>query len=145
MKRRFLFACWLWSLAMALPAGADAPPCRYTIANGTVYDARTKLTWQQTVGAGTYAQAQAVSYCTSLPLAGGGWRLPKVSELLTIVDATRFNPAIDPAAFPSTPATYFWSSSAYVGSSGSAWSVYFYNGFSTFHDTGTAYRVRCVR
>jgi hypothetical protein len=126
-------------------AHADAPPCRYTVSNGTVYDARTKLGWQQAVDGGSYTQSAAVTYCMGLTLAGGGWRLPKVAELLTIVDATTFNPSIDLTAFPGTPATWFWSSSPFVGSSGAAWYVGFnYGNSSNGGPTGT-YRVRCVR
>jgi hypothetical protein len=81
-----------------------------------------------------------------LILANGGWRLPTRAELLTLVDPTKYNPAIDATAFPSTPSDYFWSSSAYAGSSGNAWYVYFYNGYSNNVDvTSNTYRVRCVR
>src|ERR1041385_4882653 len=96
MKHCFLFMCSFCVFAASLPAGADAPPCRYTISNGTVYDSLTKLTWQQAVASGSYDLSQAVNYCSGLTLAGGGWRVPKVSELLTIVDRTRYSPAIDP-------------------------------------------------
>jgi hypothetical protein len=68
-----------------------------------------------------------------------------VAELLTIVDATRSNPAIDPVAFPSTPAQYFWSSSPYVASGGAGWYVYFDYGYSNGAATSSTNRVRCVR
>ena len=145
MKRSSLFACLLCALVPVLPAGADAPPGRYTVSNGTVYDTRTQLTWQQSVDAGAYPQANAVTYCAGLSLAGGGWRLPTVSELLSIVDRTKYDPAIDPIAFPSTPAAGFWSSSPYVGSAGNAWNVNFEIGNSYSYAASSARRVRCVR
>lgn len=39
------------------------------------------------------------------------WRLPTFKELYTIADRGRTNPAIDPAYFPNTPASFFWSGS----------------------------------
>jgi hypothetical protein len=73
-------------------------------------------------------------------------------ELRTIVDFTRTNPSIDPAAFPGTPAEWFWTSSPYAGQYGYAWGVSFFNGFPYILDnTGTLSDltgpagVRCVR
>lgn len=143
MTRYVLLVAWLGSLTFALPALADAPPSRYTFpATGTVHDTRTNLTWQRDVDAGSYTQSAAASYCTGLTLANGGWRLPTRAELLTLVDPTKYNPAIDTSAFPSTPSDFFWSSSAY---SGVAWSVYFNSGSSSDFVPGATYRVRCVR
>ncbi|HEX7480716.1 MAG TPA: DUF1566 domain-containing protein [Polyangiales bacterium] len=144
--RCYLLVGLFWSLALAFPALADAPPGRYTVSTttGTVYDTRTKLTWQQTVDANSYTQANAKTYCTNLAPVGTGWRLPNVRELLTIVDPTKYNPSIDPTAFPSTPVDYFWSSSNYVGPSGGAWYVNFVDGSSGTDVTTSSYRVWCV-
>ncbi len=126
-------------------AEANAPAGRYTTAGGTVYDTKTKLTWQQTVASGTYTWAGAKTYCAGLNLGGTGWRIPTVKELQTIVDDSQANPSIDTTAFLSTPVDWFWSSSPLAGSSSFAWGVDFtcgvtsYNGVSDYHD------VRCVR
>ncbi|MBN2575724.1 MAG: DUF1566 domain-containing protein [Deltaproteobacteria bacterium] len=130
---------------LTLLARADAPAGRYTIANGTVYDTRTKLTWQQAVPSTTYTWANAKTYCAGLPLPGTGWRLPTAKELQTIVDESRSAPSIDTTAFPSTPSTWFWSSSPLAGSSLYAWYVDFFSGFTSVYDLSIAYRVRCVR
>jgi hypothetical protein len=147
MTRRYqLFVGLIGWIACATAALADAPPGRYTFpASGTVYDTRTQLTWQQAVDAGTYSQSAASTYCTGLSLAGSGWRLPTLRELLTLVDPTRSNPSIDPTAFPSTPIAAFWSSSPYVASGGNGWIVDFYDGYSYDDVTSIARRVRCVR
>jgi len=125
------------------------PPGRYTSKNGTVLDTRTKLTWQQSVdGTTTRTQAEAIAYCASLPLNGAGWRLPKISELLTLVDPTVDSPAIDLAAFPGTLAEPFWSFSPYVippDSKVYAWYVEFGIGYSSPSEVTVAWRVRCVR
>jgi hypothetical protein len=54
--------------------------------------------------------------------------LPNVNELASIADKSRSNPAIDPTAFPATPASWFWSASPSVGNSDYAWVVGFSNG-----------------
>lgn len=143
MSHGWLFFAVLCLLVLALPVGADAPPGRYKISSGTVHDMRTKLTWQQVVDSNGYAPAQAVTYCAGLPLAGGGWRVPRISELLTIVDVTKQAPTIDLTAFPGAPSDVFWSSSPSVATTGT-WAVDFSTGFST-HLATFVYPVRCVR
>jgi len=64
--------------------------------------------------------------------------LPTVKELSSIVDFTVAGPAINQTAFPSTPADRFWTSSPYAGSSGYAWDVFFYDGFSSTSSTWAA-------
>lgn len=128
-----------------VPAGrlyANAPPGRYVISTGTVYDSRTRLTWQQATDGGSFTQAQGASHCAAL---GGTWRLPQISELLTIVDPTRTtSPAIDLTAFPGTGAEIYWSATTYHGVSGSSWGVDFTDGGSNVYDATFTKRVRCV-
>jgi len=100
--------------------------------------------WQQMFPSGTYDQPGAITYCAGLTLAGGGWHLPTLPELESIVD-TRYMPTIDPTAFPSTPANWFWSSSPSVASGGFGWVVNFNYGYSVSSGTSNTYRVRCVR
>ena len=56
------------------------------------------------------------------------WTLPHRRELESIVDLGHCNPAIDGTTFPSTPATYHWTSSTNPCNSAYAWPVYFGNG-----------------
>jgi formylglycine-generating enzyme required for sulfatase activity len=142
---RFLAVVALATVAFAGSADANAPAGRYTTSGGTVYDTKTKLTWQQTVPSGTYTWAGAKAYCAGLNLGGSGWRLPTAKELQTIVDDSRTNPAIDPTAFPSTPSDYFWSSSPLAGSSSNAWFVLFGYGSTDYYVVSFTYSVRCVR
>lgn len=144
---------WLLAIGLIaccrLHAQAAAPPLRYAIdaANGTVHDNRTGLTWQRASAPSTYTWDQAKSYCTTLPLAGGGWRLPRYKEMLTLFDPAS-DPAIDTTAFPDTTAsTTYWSITPYVGTADSAWPLTygFALGFSSYFLTGTAYHARCVR
>ncbi len=128
----------------AQPSSATAPSGRYTIANGTVYDTQTKLTWQQEVSSSSYTWAEAKTYCSTLSLNGTGWHVPGIGELQTIVDEST-NPSVDATAFPMTPSEYFWSSSAVVEDPSRAWTGFFANG-ATYRFVVTAPKsVRCVR
>ena len=123
------------------------PPSNYTSGSGAVTDNVTGLVWQQPAASLTYTWPAAITYCQGLSLGGvsaGGWRLPTRIELLSIVDSTKSNPAINQAFFPNTSANLFWSSSPYVYSAGLAWVVNFYDGSSYYTDTSNSHSVRCV-
>lgn len=124
---------------------AAAPPDRYTYPSaGVVYDTRTKLTWQQDASSVGYPQEEAQGYCDTLSLAGFGWRVPTMPELLSLVDLTEANPAIDKTAFSNTPAdASLWSSS--TPEEGIGYGVNFLEGKMGASGTGAKCRVRCVR
>lgn len=133
---------------------ADAPAGHYVVTagsgtgNGTVYDSKSKLTWQQTVSSTTYTWAEAKTYCAGVgaSLGGTGWRVPTIKELLSIVDFSQtVPPPIDPNAFPSTPLEWFWSSSPAAGPPPFAWVVDFFIGYADNDDITDANLVRCVR
>jgi hypothetical protein len=68
------------------PSNVETVPGKgtgYTAAGGTVYDAKTKLTWQQTVSSSMYTWADAKTYCAGVgtSLGGTGWRLPREQEM----------------------------------------------------------------
>lgn len=136
----------LWAgLVCISPVRADAPLCRYQIDNGVVLDVETGLSWQQSVDGGLYDWSGANAYCLGLQLNGGGWRLPTVYELQTIVDEAVVAPAIDLAAFPATPTAAFWSGTSDANSSDSAWRVHFTSGHVQVTMSNDTLRVRCVR
>ena len=110
--------------------------------DNVVVDFNTGLMWQQTIP----TTARTWSYCSGLTYAGyDDWRLPTPKELLTIVDNSRYNPAIDTTYFPNTPNGYFWSSSTYVDDTYYAWSVDFNNGGVGLSLKSLTSYVRCVR
>ena len=131
---------------------ADAPPGRYVVQNGTVLDTETGLTWQQAVpaelylwgGPGCVGCSFASVYCAGLALDGGGWRLPTMRELQTLVDETKSDPAIDTNYFPGTPAEAFWTSSPGLEQQ-FTWVVNFGAGNSGRDVATQQRRVRCVR
>ena len=117
-----------------------------TISSQKVVLDNTGLMWQQTIPTSTYNWANAKTYCDDLIYAGySDWRLPTPQELLTIVDNSKYNPAIDTTYFPDTPSSSFWSSSTGVGSTNFAWYVYFSYGGVNDYGKANSYNVRCVR
>jgi hypothetical protein len=60
------------------------------------------------------------------------WRLPTREELRSIVDYSRYSPAIDIAWFPNTPSSWYWSSSPSAYYTDLAWIVYFVNGLAGY-------------
>jgi hypothetical protein len=126
------------------PIPPDGPTNYTDNKNGTVNDNVTGLVWQQAPVPAGYTWQAGKDYCAALTLAGGGWRLPSRIELVSLVDFTKYNPSINAAFFPSTPAAYFWSSSPNVSSAGNLWVVDFHYGNSGYGTGASAY-VRCVR
>jgi hypothetical protein len=135
------------SLAIVVVVRASAPGGRYTVTNGTVYDTKTKLTWQQGAPLSPYTEAGAASYCSTLGLNGATWRLPTMKELVSIVDfsGAPLGSSIDATAFPGTRTDVpYWCSTPYVGSAGNAWYVDFSSAEVSFDAVGSMYYARCV-
>ena len=131
-------------------ARANAPAGRYAISNGTVYDAKTNLTWQQTLPVAQYTVTSAAAYCSGLGATlPGSWRLPTVKELESLVDYSQaMGPSttlIDSIAFGGTRPAGFWSSTLVAGSSINAWYVSFADGSAHQGPTTSNEAARCVR
>jgi hypothetical protein len=132
--------------------GAPNPESYTDNGDGTVTDRVTGLMWEKAVPSGTYTWGDAATagtaqnYCAGLTLAGhSDWRLPSKIELVSIVDTSTSNPAIETTYFPSTPIGFYWASTQSHGNQGGSWSVDFYFGYSLIADATTADHVRCVR
>ncbi len=126
-------------------------------ADGTITDSSTGLTWMRCTMGQTwsgsscsgarvgYTWDQARALTNAVGFAGKtDWRLPSIRELQTIVDRTLFLPSIDRIVFPGTPSSYYWSGSAH-GFPNFAWGVNFGNGYSSYFNRFSEYRVRLVR
>jgi len=126
--------------------GASSSPSYDTSLPDVVVDRVTHLMWQRTLDAASYGWDDANLTCRCLTLAGhDDWRLPTRIEMVSIVDFTRADPAIDPSAFPGTPPDYFWTSTVLAGSAATAWYLFFLDGNTHSGGEDSAYRVRCVR
>jgi hypothetical protein len=75
------------------------------------------------------------------------WRLPTVQELLSLVDYTKCDPAIDTDFFRNvdTDSWYWTSTPAAASPAACAWIVHFSNGHSGWHYRSYRSRVRAVR
>ena len=146
------------ALADVRSGRADAPVGRYVVDAATVKDTQTGLLWQRNVDPTKYlatssctgtSACDGTTYCANLVVNGvTGWRLPTVQELLTIVDETRYSPAIDTNAFPaSTPIDDLFDSQSVYSTQfiGAWWGVSFDYGVSMARYTMTPGYVRCVQ
>jgi len=113
--------------------------------NGVVTDNTTNLQWQDDVASVSKTWSEAIRYCETLSLNGlSDWRLPNKNELLSIVDYTKYDPAID-ATFINVTSSSYWSSTANSSFTSHAWFVVFSYGY-TYGDTkDNSTYVRCVR
>ena len=93
----------------------------------TVIDSMTGLEWTAKPLSDNYITHQAATdAATGCRIAGHeDWALPTRQQLLTLVDLSRYSPAIDTDAFPDFPSRWFWTSDLCAWSSASAWGVYF--------------------
>jgi len=114
------------------------------VRGAAVFDTTTGLSWQRAPAPKRASWDGAKAYCASLSLDGEGWRLPKKSELQTLV-GSRGAPWIDSAAFPGCPSAKFWTTSEDRGNPGEAFCVDFSVGSPRSAGTGVELDVRCVR
>ena len=113
--------------------------------NSTVTDQGTGMVWQMDDDNVTRTWQGALDYCNGLTIGGSSdWRLPDIKELSSIVDETRYWPAVAPV-FSSTKAAYYWSASSYASNPDNAWVVSFYDGYVYYLSKADSYYVRCVR
>ena len=133
-------------LVIVIAGRASAPAGRYTTDADTVYDTKTKLTWQRAASPSTYQQGDAVAYCSMLTLGGASWRLPKMKEIVTILDFSAVDPAptIDATAFPGTIADDYWTSTLYAGLVGNAWYANFSASYTDTDVVTDMKYARCV-
>jgi len=123
------------------PAGG-----RYQPSADLVFDTITGLTWQKGVGSSMSSPAMAATYCSSL---GGGFRLPSIKELLTLVNYGA-NPSLTSMLDPvfDRPQSFFWSSSASLATYMGIWTLDLQSGggapsqAATFYTNGA---VKCVK
>ena len=88
---------------------------RYEIHGGEVYDRDTNLTWQRcSVGQhwkedlGCVGVIRQMGWNDAMSQAAGGWRLPTIDELKTLIAPTCANPAINEEAFPDMELDKLW-------------------------------------
>ncbi len=117
----------------------------YNSESSTVLDQGTGLEWQKSNNTSPHTWQDALSYCENLSLdAKTDWRLPNIRELKSLVDYSRYYPAIDPVV--SCQSANYWSATSLAdGTHVSAWSVFFGNGDDIWKIKTEKHHVRCVR
>lgn len=105
------------------------------------------LMWHTATSADRLKLKDAEAYCAALRTGGHtDWRLPTIQELLSLVDYTRHDPAIDTDKFPDTKSNWYWSSSPDASlPADDAWFVSFNGGHSYCGHRDLAAFVRAVR
>ena len=148
MKKINLSAIFLISLASILPAAVSAEPFVISVDGSKVFDQKTGLTWQRCRVGRIFTGDRLTGDCflisgatnlfnhedalkfaqTAYPY--GGWRLPSIKELSSIVSLTRSNLAIDTTVFPGNVSdSSYWSASPYLVDPNNAWGITFSYGF----------------
>lgn len=122
--------------------------------DGTVTDTITCLQWQKvtmdTTGDGvpdTLTWQQALAAAENLTLADrSDWRLPDNNELRSLVDFSRYDPAIDPVFAVTTQSYFYWTSNSRAFYwTDNAWLVEFFNGQDVVEKKTYNYYARAVR
>ena len=114
--------------------------------NGTVTDNCTGLMWQQEDDGISRTWWDQLNYCEELELSGYmDWRLPNLRELHSLVDYSRYEPAINTDYFQSTSGG-FWASTTIVSHPSRSWGVSFkYGVINRERDKSYHRYARCVR
>ena len=121
-------------------------------ANGVVTDSNTNLEWQDNYLNKEIAildWTEAINYCEILSLEGGGWRLPNISELNSIVDSVEAT-SLDQIFQKHGDHGYWSSTSAYYANTDLdykyAWTIRFTSNIK--YESSAKYfsnHARCVR
>ncbi|MEW6104350.1 MAG: DUF1566 domain-containing protein, partial [bacterium] len=132
-----------------LEKGVSWPDPRFTIGgNGTVTDNLTGLMWTRNANlAGARTWQGALDYVAGMNTGANpnygytDWRLPNRKELRSLIDYSKFNPAL-PSGHPfiNVSSGVYWSSSSYAPNTGLAWIVPMYSGyFYAYYKSGSLY------
>ena len=138
---------------------ATSPASDYILhADGTATQKTTGLMWarcslgQEWDGsvckgaAATFSWGEAQKLAHLEEFAGyDDWRLPNKNQLDSIIEGRCVVPAVNLKVFPSTQATFYWTSSPYAGLGTGAWSVDFGYGAVTATEKSGKLPVRLVR
>lgn len=124
-----------------------SPVTRYDVASGAARDVRTGMVWQVTPITTAKLAQDAKLACESLTLGGvGGWRLPTVRELASLLDESReVVPLLSPP-FQAGPVARFWSSTPRAKAPAATYVVDFDTADMVPEtSTSTPLSVRCAR
>jgi len=166
MKRIITFlmlASWLTSSAVWAACDENitesSPSSRFVLNGGEAYDQQTKLTWNRcsvgtiwTSDAGCIGEVKLLGLDKAKQLAqelGGGWRVPAIEELYSIVEQRCFNPTINSRVFPTVTnfgeGAPYWSDTNVEEIPSLIYFIDFIDGAIDGHSKGFPLAVRLVR
>lgn len=137
-----------------LVRGAAVPAPSFVLNGAEATDQSTGLIWKRCAEGMTYAAGNctgtAATYTleSALQLATGqtgGWRLPNVKELASIIDRSVAGRAFDLSVFPANPINLYRTTTPRADFPGYAQFISFRDGSSYALDTSYLYYVRLVR
>jgi len=130
---------------------SSTPSSRYEIKGGEVFDTITHLTWQRcSVGQhwnehlGCIGVIRQMTWNDAMSQAAGGWRVPTIDELKTLIASDCSSPAINEAVFPDMELykLWYWTS---TDTGSSVWYVAFGGGSVHNADRTDMNALRLVR
>jgi hypothetical protein len=128
--------------ALLAGSGQAASSGRFRPDGTVVYDANTGLSWEQYPQTTATTLSAANAYCVAL---GASFRLPTMKELQTVVDRSRYTPAVDTSVFETVQPTTYWTSTPLADDGTTQWLVEFGAGVSTFGPATGSHLTWCVR
>lgn len=163
VKTFSILALWLASgAALAACDETDSdrrPSSRFVLNGGEAYDQQTGLTWSRCTAGSTWSSDagctgdaklmrldEAKQFAQEM---GGGWRLPTIAELHSIVEPQCANPAINSTVFPAVTdfgeGAPYWSETHFEEMPQLIYFIDFLDGAVDAHSEGFALAVRLVR
>ena len=120
---------------------------RFVAKNGVVEDRVSSLLWQQKTGIKKVSWVKAKLYCKNLKIGKiKSWRVPKVDELMTLVNKNSSFPSIYTKYFPDTISKHYWSSTVNKNDATKVWIVFFNYGYIHHYSIeGNKGSIRCVK
>ena len=117
------------------------------MSSNAVLDRETGLVWERSPSTSIFNWSDAQFHCISLNAGNrGGWHLPTIQELRSLVDPTQSIPTL-PAGHPFTGVQSFvyWSATSNATLTSGAWVVSFLSGVVGVVDKSSLEFARCVR
>ena len=123
----------------------DNPARRFVVVlnNQAVLDRETGLVWEKDTG-GKFNWQEAINHCYNAYIGGrGGWRLPTIAELTTLIDKSQTPILGEP--FTNVKSSNYWSSTTHASYTNGTWLVDFGSGGVYSGNKSSSYYVRAVR
>lgn len=127
--------------------GANAQNSRFVNKKSVILDIVTSKMWQKKSSTKNTNWNNAKKYCKSLRLSNfSNWRLPRVDELMSLIDKSRYNSSVSTEHFSNIKNEgFYWSKSIHQEDKKKAWLVFFKAGYSTYYYKNHVGQVLCVR